>query len=265
MKKEVRFGPVGIGKLTEIEHTFKIYSELGFTAVEIPFTYGVYIKKDQHKEEIQLIKKLSKKLGISLSIHAPYWINLNSLEKEKIEASKKRILDSCEIANLIGAKRVVFHSGFYGKGDREGAYQNIKKRIQEMLNTIKKKKWDVLLCPETMGKINVFGSLDEISRLKDETGCSFCIDFSHNLARYKEYKFELVREKFTEKSWHCHFSGIEYGEKGEKKHKRTSREELSTLFKHLPKDKDINIISESPDPAEDSVLALKIWKKFEHK
>ncbi|MCX6750549.1 MAG: hypothetical protein NTZ83_03760, partial [Candidatus Pacearchaeota archaeon] len=81
-----------------------------------------------------------------------------------------------------GAKSIVFHSGFYGKDFakaktpeekkkiEEETFQNIKKRITEMMEIIKEKKWKVELCPETMGKINVFGSIEEISRLVKETG-----------------------------------------------------------------------------------------------
>jgi endonuclease IV len=66
-----------------------------------------------------------------------------------------------------------------------------------------------------MGKINVIGSLEVIEYLVNETGCSFCIDFAHILARYnKTENFEEVKQRFGKfKDWHCHFSGIEYGEK----------------------------------------------------
>lgn len=261
---KIKFGPAGIGQIREVEETFKKYSELGLKACEIPLTYGVYIKKDIHNAEIKEIRDSAKKFGIELSIHAPYWVNLNSKEKEKVEASKKRILDSCEVGDLLGVKRVVFHAGFYGKMEKEEAFENIKKGILEMMEIIKKNKWDVELCPEVMGKKNVFGSISEIARLVDETGCGFCIDFAHILARYGKHEFDLVKKIFKQKHWHCHFSGIVYGEKGEKKHKATEIEDWEGLLKELKGfDKEIVIINEGLDTVGDSVVGLKIFKEME--
>ena len=255
---EIKFGPAGLGSVKEAVGNLEDFYKKGLKACEVAFTYGIYIKKDKHNEEILEIKDFVRNYGIELSVHAPYWINLNSNEKEKIEASKKRILDSVEIANSIGAKRVVFHPGYYGS-DKELAYENIKFAIVEMMDFVKKEGWDVELCPEVMGKKNVFGSIDEISRLVDETGCGFCIDFAHVLARYGKYEFGLLKEKFPGKKWHCHFSGIEYGEKGERNHKLTSAEEWEKVLRSIPRDKEIVIINESPDPVGDSVLGLKLF------
>ena len=255
----VKFGPAGMGSIKEVEETFERYHEYGIEACEIPFTYQVYIKR---KEDALRVKRAAKKFGIKLTIHAPYWINLNSEDEEKIEGSKKRILDSCRVGHWLGVKKVIFHPGFYGKDSKEEAYYQIKERIKELQEEVKKNKWDVKLCPEIMGKVNVFGSIDEISRLVKETKCSFCIDFSHILARYKTYKFKEVFEKFKEyKNMHIHFSGIEYGKKGEKHHIKTPASELKKLISNLPKKKTITIINESPSPIEDSILSLKIYNK----
>ena len=80
----IKLGPAGIGPVKDIEETFRKYKEAGIEAAEIPFTYGVYIKKD---EDIKKVRNASKKFYIRLSIHAPYWVNLNSKEKKKIEKS----------------------------------------------------------------------------------------------------------------------------------------------------------------------------------
>lgn len=252
----IYFGPSGIGPVKDAIANLEKYHELGLKACEIAFTYGIYIKKD---EDAIAIGKKAKELGIKLSIHAPYWINLNSKENKKVEESKKRILDCCKIGTLIKAERVVFHAGFYGKFNQEETYQNIKKRILEVQDEMKKKKYTPKLAPEIMGKVNVFGSIDEVSRLHKETGCSFCIDFAHILARYKDYLFEKTFSEFKDsKELHIHFSGIEYNEKGERYHKKTPKEDLKKLISKLPKGKTIIIINESPSPVEDSVLGLKI-------
>lgn len=256
----IKFGPAGLGAVREAIETLEEYKKLGLTACEIAFTYGVYIKK---QSDMTIIKQAADRLGIKLSIHAPYWLNLNSKEPEKVEKSKQRVLKCCEVGHKLGAKLVVFHSGYYSGMDKEEAYQNIKKQIIEIQDEIKKNKWNIKLAPEIMGKVNVFGSIEEISRLVKETGCSFCIDFAHILARYKKYEFELVKKQFGKyKDWHCHFSGIVYSEKGERNHKKTEKEHWKKVLKNLPKGKNITIINESPDPINDSVAGLELSKKI---
>lgn len=253
----IKFGPAGIGKTKEIPEFLKQFKSNGIKAVEIPFTYQVWIKD---KKTAQDIKENAELAGVNLSIHAQYWINLNSPEKDKVENSKKRILKCCEVASWLDAKNVVFHCGYYGKMEKEEAYQKIKLSILEMQEVIKKNEWDVELCPEVMGKKNVFGSIEEISRLVEETNCGFCIDLAHVLARYGKYNMDLLKKYFPQKKWHCHFSGIDYGEKGEKKHILTPEKEIKKIISILPEDKDITVINESPSPIEDTLLSIKLNK-----
>ncbi len=254
---KIIFGPTGIGPVKDAISNLERYSELGFKACEVLFVRQAYIKRDDAVE----IGKAAKRLGISLSIHAPYYVNLNSKEPEKIEASKQRILKSCEIGHYLGARSIVFHPGFYSDMNSEKAGVNIKKGILEMMKVIGKNGWDVELCPEVMGKINVFGSIDEVADLVDETGCSFCIDIAHVLARYGKYEFETIAKAFSRKNWHVHFSGIEYGDKGERKHKLTEKGEWESVLNFLKGiDKDVVIICESPDPVLDSSKGLEIWE-----
>ena len=120
----IRFGPAGssgIGNLKGIE----LVKELGLDALEVEFTYGVRMQIPVAEQ----IGKLAKDLGIRLSVHAPYYINLASEEKEKISASKKRIIDSCIVGDRLGAKAIVFHAGFYQKKDPEEIYQTIKEGV----------------------------------------------------------------------------------------------------------------------------------------
>ncbi len=254
----IKFGPAGLGGIKEAEKVLEAYYKIGLKACEIAFTYGIYIK---NKEDALRIGKKSKELDIALSIHAPYYVNLNSKERDKIEASKKRILDCCEIGEALGANTVVFHPGFYGD-DKEKCYEQIKKGIIELMEVLKKKAWKIKIAPETMGKVNVFGSAEEISRLVHDTGCSFCIDFAHILAREKKVDYQKVIKLFPEKRWHVHFSGIIYGEKGEKHHRKTEKEEWRVLLKNLPRDREIVIINESPDMVEDSVEGMKMYESI---
>ncbi len=254
----IRFGPAGLGSIKDAEKVLEEYHKLGLKACEVAFTYSIYIK---NKEDAFRIGQKARELDISLSIHAPYWVNLNSAEKAKREATKKRILDCCEVGEWLGARTVVFHPGYYGE-NREKSYEIIKEGVLELMKIKKEKGWKIEIAPETMGKINVFGSVEEISALVKETGCSFCIDFAHILAREKRVDYSKIEKLFPWKMWHVHFSGIIYGEKGEKRHRETKKEEWRELLKNLPRDKEIVIINESPAMIEDSVEGARILDKL---
>jgi deoxyribonuclease-4 len=132
-----------------------------------------------------------------------------------------------------------------------------------MLSVISENSWNCLLCPETTGKVNVFGKESEILQLIKDTGCSFTIDFSHLLARslgkmsYKEM-YDKVR---SFKDIHSHFSGIAWREKGEWKHIPTPDSEIKKFVSALPKNKNMTIISEAPEPVKDSIRIIKALKE----
>lgn len=258
--REIIFGPAGLGPVKSALETLESYSNLGLRACEIAFTYGIYIKPEQCLS----IKKKAEELSIELSVHAPYWLNLNSQSEEKKEASKKRIVECCKIGELLGAKVVVFHPGYYGE-NKTKAFETIKNGIIEIMKEINRNNWKIKIAPETMGKVNVFGSVEEISTLVKETNCSFCIDFAHILARYKKVDYEKIENLFPQKEWHVHFSGIVYGDKGEKFHKPTKNEEWTELLENLPNEKKIRIINESPDLINDSINGLKIYNEMKKK
>lgn len=240
-------GPAGLGPVKTALATLESYHTKGFRACEIAFTYGAYIKQES---DARVIGKRACELGIALSIHAPYFVNLNSEDVKKRAASKERILGCCKVGHWLGAHTVVFHPGYYTK-DKEESYRTIKQGISELLHEVKHKGWTITLAPETMGKVNVFGSIDEIARLVRETGCGYCIDFAHILAREKHVDYEKVKTLFPQKRWHVHFSGIAYGEKGEKHHLPTEQAAWKTLFENLPRDKEITLINESPTMIDD--------------
>jgi deoxyribonuclease-4 len=225
------FGPAGIGGVKEAARNLEKYKKLGLEACEIAFTYQVYIKKNSDAKKIG---NAAKKLGIRLSIHAPYYINLASKDKKIIE-------------------------------NEEEIYQIVKKAIFDMQKIIKQKKWNVKLAPETTGKKSQFGSLDELLRLAKKTGCFFCVDFAHLLARDGKIDYDNVFGKLKKFAHiHSHFSGIVYGAKGEKHHVVTDSGKLSELLRFAKKNhiKDITIINESPNPVGDSIKGLKIARRL---
>jgi deoxyribonuclease-4 len=254
--QKIILGPAGTGG--DSLKGIQTIHDKGLNAVEIEFTYGVRMSNELAKK----CGETAKRLNMHLSVHAPYYVNLASLDKKKIEASKKRILESCERGNWLGAEHIVFHPGFYGKYSKEECYQIIKKAIAEMQNEIRKRKWKVKLAPETTGKASQFGDLDELLRLKRETGCDLCIDFAHMKARTGKRDYREIFEKLEKsgiKSIHAHFSGIEYTAKGERRHILTPEKEIPELLMWIKKSKiDAVIINESPDPLGDSLKSQRI-------
>ena len=260
-KSKILFGPAGTGGSSD--KGFVEVKNLGLDAVEIEFTYGIWMTKDDALK----IRELNKKLGLKLSIHAPYFINLNSEEKQKVGASRSRILKSMEIGTYLGADYVVFHPGFYQKTSKEQTYENIKVQIIKIMEEANVKGYTPKLAPETTGKPSQFGDLDDLIRMKKETGCSICIDFSHLKARYNgKITFEEVAEKISKTNLgpiHCHFSGIEYTEKGERRHILTEEKDIKELLSALKKHHiEATIINESPDPLGDAIKMKKVFERI---
>lgn len=254
----IKVGPAGSGGLGNLEGVKKV-ARMGLDCMEVAFTYGVRIRVDDARR----IGALAKEKGIILSVHAPYYINLASDEKAKELASKRRLIDSCERAHALGARCVVFHAGFYQKKTAEQTYDLIQKAIREIQDINKKKKWNVQLCPETTGKPSQFGSVEEIMRLMKDTDCGITIDFSHLYARHQgKIDYADLLRRLPQK-FHAHFSGIEFGEKGEKKHVVTKRKFFEPLAKELVSQKlNITLINESPQPYKDAVMMKKVLDKL---
>jgi deoxyribonuclease-4 len=226
-------------------------------AGEVEFVRQVYLTNEKAKQ----LGEVANYNQFELSVHAPYFVNLNSEKKEIIHASMQRILQSCERGAFMGAKNIVFHAGYYGEIAKKETFENIRQRILEMKDFIKEKKWNVQLCPETMGKINVFGSWEEIKELVKETKCGFCMDFAHMKARnFGKVDFEeYVKEIKNFEHVHCHYSGIEWNNGGEKKHLVIDMKEANHLFELLKEHKvNCTIINESADPYSDAVKMAKI-------
>jgi deoxyribonuclease-4 len=255
----IKVGPAGSDGLGNLKGVQKV-AELCLDCMEVEFTYGVRM----NLKTAQAVGTLAKELGIILSVHAPYYINLASDEKEKYDASRIRILDSCEKAHAMGARKVVFHAGFYQKRTVGQTYDLIKKAIGGMQKNISRKGWQVELCPEITGKPSQFGSLTELLKIKKETGCGITVDFSHLYARQQgEIDYTKILAKLPKK-FHAHFSGIEYGDKGERKHIRTTKIFFEPLARALIQRRaNITIINESPKPYEDAIMMKKLIKKLE--
>ncbi len=271
--KRLLFGTAGVPQSTSPHSTLAAVQEisrLGLDCLEIEFVWGVKMGSDL----CQKIKERAKELRITLSVHAPYFINLNSNEEGKRLSSQERLLSSARMAKKCGAKSVVFHCGYYGKSSPEQTYSTVKKGLEDVLSILKSERNPVVLRPETMGKKSQFGSLEEILFLcRDLDGMLPCIDFSHIHSRtgkannYNEFhrilkKIEKKLGNRAIKNMHIHISGIAYSDKGEIKHLILNESDFRyEEWIHALKDYGVEgrVICESPNLEKDALLLKKLY------
>ncbi|MEW6592423.1 MAG: TIM barrel protein [Candidatus Hadarchaeota archaeon] len=275
----IYLGPAGIPLSSKDQGSLgglRRVAELGLNAMEIEFVRGVAMSNETAKE----VGKLAKELKIDLSVHCPYYINLCSQEKPKLEASKKRILDSVERAHHMGAHVAVFHPGFYGTLAPETAFEAVKAADLDMLEMMKSMGIKgVALGHETTGKVSAFGTLEELVELsKQVPGCVPVIDFSHLWARAAgRINYPEIFEKLKPlnlKHLHSHFTSMEWtpakvpGQGNERRHlpMRFNEPPFLPLAKEIVKRKiDITLISESPLLEQDSLEMKKFFEKLGQK
>lgn len=237
----LRIGTAGIPASTKPKsspNAIKRLAELGLRHMEIEFVRGVNMREKTAWE----IRELAEEHDISLTVHAPYYVNLNSAEPEKIEASKTRIIQAAQVGAWAGAKSVTFHAAYYHQDEPEEVYGRVKRHMEEMLEILDKEGIAIRLSPETTGGSSQFGTLEELVRLGvDVPGVYPCVDFSHLFARsigefntYEHFAraLKLIQDNLGEralKEQHIHLSGIEYGPKGEKQHLPLVETELNYL------------------------------------
>ncbi len=245
-------------------------AELGLGCMEMEFVMGVKMGED----EARLVAKTANEKDIKLSVHAPYFINLNAREPEKVKASQERLLKSTRVAALCGARSVVVHTAFYLGDPVEEAYIKVKNNIAEVLSRLQQENNNVLIRPEVMGKQTQFGTIEEIIDLcKELDGLAPCIDFAHWHARtgvnnsYPEFMSVLrqIEEGLGRAALddiHIHFSGIKYGAKGELKHLIVKDSDFNyiELLRAL-KEYQVKglLICESPNLEEDALLLQETY------
>jgi deoxyribonuclease-4 len=258
LDKRIRIGPAGFDGLG-FTRALRKAARMGLGCLEVAFTYGVRMKP----EEAEAVGALAREKSIELSVHAPYYINLAADDPVKLAASRERILSACRMASLMDARNVVFHAGFYQGRPAGRTFARIAGEIEALQTALQKNRWAVALCPETTGKPSQFGSLDECLRLARETGCGFTVDFAHLLARsggsldYGEVLDRLPRRL------HAHFSGIDFGPKGERRHLRTTPAFFRPLAEALVGRKvEATLINESPRPYRDAAMMKRVLEKL---
>lgn len=273
----IRFGTVGSPKGTPKSGTpaaVAYIRELGMDALEIAWVQSVRVKD----ETCVAIQEQATEHDVRMSVHAPYYINLNSQTAELMRKSDDRLLDASRKGFLAGASDIIFHPGSYHEQPPEQVYERAKQKLIEINGILSEEGVEVTLRPETMGKGAMFGSLGEVVQLTKELDfVAPCIDVAHLHARtgdgsfntYDEFAamFKLVQKELGKRkglyNLHFHISGIDYGPKGEKKHLVLDEADLEwEAFVQALVDYGVRgvIVAESPNLEED---ALKVQHKYQ--
>ena len=204
---------------------FQALKELSLNGLEMEFVHGVRMSETSKK----FLKE--NKNSFVLTAHAPFYINLNSAETEKVESSIQRIVETAELANELGGYSITYHAAFYLKEDKKTVFNKLIERHKKIFETLEKSGNKIWVRPETTGKETQWGNIDEIIELsKIFPNMLPCVDFSHlharSVGKYNTYdEFAGIFEKIGKNlgdtalnNFHAHIAGIDYGDKGEKKH-----------------------------------------------
>jgi len=278
MALSFRFGTVGSptgtpkkpgGSIGAIQFS----KSIGLTAFELGWVQSVRVSE----ETCALIKQTASEQGVGISVHAPYFINLNANDDEWPK-SRKRLMDAAHYGNLAGATDIIFHPGSYFERPPDEVLKVAIPRLHGCVDELRKAGNPVTIRPETMGKSAMLGSAaDTLEMAKSIQGVEPCLDFAHLHARpgdgsmntYEEWgvlltAYQKAVGKAALKRLHIHLSGIEYGLKGEKNHLKLAEADLDlkALFRAL---KEFGcagrILCESPIMEEDALNMKKTWIK----
>lgn len=297
--KELRFGtaglpfyrphlkyPEGVAHLRELGPR----DSNGLDHMELEFVHGVVRKTKTDTEESYQGKlqtymdrhretgRIAQERDITLTAHGPYYINLNAQEYQKVEDSKRRIIETAMVGHAAGAFSITFHPAFYMGVTPETVYGIVRKRLESIVDTLRQHDVTLMVSPETTGKGTQFGSLDELVGLAEETeGVGICIDFAHLHARsggrlntYGEFRDVLgkVEDRLGMemlRNMHIHLAGIAYNEKGERNHLilRNSDMNYPDLLRAFH-DYDIAgaVVCESPNLQGDALLLKNAYEKL---
>jgi deoxyribonuclease-4 len=276
MSNSFRFGTVGSPLSTPKKPGGSVGAilrlrELGLDALELGWVRAVRVTE----ETCAAIRACASEQDVKISIHAPYYINLNATDEEWTN-SRKRLMDAAKYGNLAGATDIIFHPGSYFGNPPAEVLPIAIKRLQGCQEELKSTGILVTLRPETMGKSAMLGSLgDTLMMAKALPAVEPCIDFAHLHARpgdgsintYDEFSqiLEQYGTALGEKALarlHIHLSGIQYGEKGEKQHLPLKESDLNLgdLFKALSAFHcQGRILCESPIMEDDAIYMKTLW------
>lgn len=246
-------------------------AELGLYAFEIGWVRSVRVSEKTCAD----IKSAGEEQCVAISVHAPYYINLNA-DDEEWPKSRQRLMDAAYYGNLAGATDIVFHPGSYFGKPAEEVLPVALPRLKDCIDELRSAGNPVTLCPETMGKGAMLGSLEDTLLMSQEIpGVRPCLDFAHlharpgdgSMNRYDEWaqvlqKYTLALGETALKHLHLHMSGIEYTSAGEREHLPLMESDLNleAIFTAL---KDFHaggrILCESPAMEDDALILKEKW------
>lgn len=263
--------PIRTGK-GSYPQAFDVLKKMNLDGMELEFVHGVRMSDDNRI----FVKEMAKNFVITA--HGPFYINLNSKEEEKIEASVQRIIDTAAVAAQAGAFSITYHAAFYMGVDKENVFEQVKTQTKRIIDILENEKIKVWVRPETTGKATQWGDIDEIINLSKEFEQVLpCVDFSHLHARsageYNTYdEFSKVLEKmgnnigqYALENFHGHLAGIEYTAKGEKQHLNLENSDMN--YKDLIKVmKEFGVkgalVCESPNIEDDCKLLKNYYESL---
>lgn len=280
-----KFGIAGAGDLfysKGYKNSYEVpefLENIGLQAFEYQCGRGVRIGAEKAKQ----LGEEAVKHNIALSIHAPYYISLTTTEEEKNSNNLRYFRESAQAARSMGATRVVFHPGGVGKQSREEAFTMAATGLIQIMAQLEQEGFgDIIFCPETMGKVKQLGDLNEtLAFCKAKDNMIPCIDFGHMNSRYQGHvnsgeAYQKIFDQITDvlgedkvRGVHCHFSKIEYGTAGEKKHLTFTDDQYGPDYEPLmellyKKSYTPTIICESAGTqAEDAKAMEEYYKKME--
>ena len=256
------------GSVGAVQHS----AHLGLFALELGWVQSVRVTE----QTCAAIRQAGAASGVAISVHAPYYINLNA-DRVEWPRSRKRLMDAARYGALAGASDIVFHPGSYFGQAPETVRRIALPRLAACLDELRRQRTQVRLRLETMGKPAMLGSLDDVLEMsRSLQGVEPCLDFAHLHARsgdgtmntYEEWSTLLTAYRQALgadalQRLHIHCSGIEYGARGERKHLPliASDLDLVQLFRALVDHGCAGrILCESPVMEEDALLMKAAWE-----
>jgi deoxyribonuclease-4 len=273
-----RFGTVGsptstppkpggsIGAIQQI-------AALNLTSLELGWVQSVRVSP----ETCAAIRKTGAEQRVAISVHAPYFINLNA-NAEEWPKSRQRLMDAAFYGNLAGATDIIFHPGSYFEKPPQEVLPLAIERLRGCIDELRLAENPVTLRPETMGKSAMLGSLaDTLAMSQAIPGVAPCLDFAHLHARAGDGSmnskdewlivldaYEAALGTNALQQLHIHLSGIEYNQKGERNHLPVIESDfnLKALFQALhERGCQGRILCESPKMEEDALYMQEIWQQ----
>ncbi len=279
MSAAFRFGTVGSpietpkkpgGSVGAIQFSRSI----GLHALELGWVRAVRVSE----ETCQAIQAAALENDVSISVHAPYFINLNADQEEWIK-SRQRLMDAAFYGDLAGATDIIFHPGSYFGKSPENVLPVVIERLHGCMEELRSKQIHVTLRPETMGKSAMIGSLQDTLKMAAEVeGVEPCLDFPHLHARAGDGSVNTLQEwqeqlecyagalgESSLQNLHIHLSGIAYSEKGEKHHLPIEESDLdirAILLALHQAGAAGRILCESPEMEKDALFIKSLWQEI---